>query len=273
MIKNLALDQKIEVPFYPMRRARKKIKDRKCYDFNKHRDAWLIEGYAGMHMPWQTLSNNNPEWSAYRQKRLDTETNGWGFNAGARMAYLFNRNYLVRSGLHYEQIVQPFEHFDPNSMEITIRQRIETINGVQVTVTDTLDVRFGSDYLKTYNRFGMLDIPIEVGMELRSGHSGVNLMAGAAVNVFFWKRGAILSPDTDKPAYFTPRNGDIDVFRANLGLSIGASAQLFHHIKPKVRIFAEPYFRYIVQPVTVGTHPVRQHWGFGGVRVGLTRIL
>jgi hypothetical protein len=92
------------------------------------------------------------------------------------------------------------------------------------------------------------------------------------VNVLFWKRGDILSMN-DQPASFDPSDGELEVFRPRTGLSVSGSVQWFYHLKPRLRVFAEPYFRQVLRPVTLSTQPVEQRYGIGGIRMGLTKIL
>ena len=167
--------------------------------------------------------------------------------------------------------MERFEYADPNYKEVNIRQRSVLINGTWQTVSDT-SVSYGEHYTKTYNRFGMLDIPLQMGLEVRNRRSGVSLQAGASINVLFWKRGSILDM-TEQPASFAPADGEIEVFRPRTGLSISGSVQWFYHLRPRLRVFAEPYFRQVLRPVTIDSHPVEQRYGIGGIRLGLTKIL
>jgi len=270
----LALKQPATDRSFPHARAsvRKKTnKYKNCYDFNTHPNVFLLDVYTGPSLVRKDLRPVSPEESWYRQRRLATERSGWAFNAGLRGTLLLNQHFLIRTGLHYDQVTEVFEYADPNYREVNIRQRSVLVNGVWQTVSDT-SVSYGEHYTKTYNRLGMLDIPLQLGVEVRNRRSGVSLQAGASVNVLFWKRGDILSM-TDEPASFAPKDGELAVFRPRTGLSISGSVQWFYHLKPRLRVFAEPYFRQVLRPVTLDAHPVEQRYGIGGVRLGLTKIM
>ena len=213
-----------------------------------------------------------PDNQPYLAQRRNTERRDWSFSAGLRASLLFDRHFLVRSGFHYDQVNEVFEYIDPNSVEVIIRQTTQIINGQPVTVIDTLGVEYGEHYQKTYNRFGMLDIPLEAGVELRNGRTGLSLNGGLSVNVLFWKRGAILSPIDGQPAYFTPSKGTVDVFRRNVGVSAIGSIQWFCHLRPRLRVFAEPYARVVLRPVNLSSHPVEQRYNMVGLNIGMTRI-
>lgn len=258
-------------PPVPIIRKNKK-ETSNCYDFAQHPNVLLLDAYLGPSLTRKEM-RTGPDNQPYLADRRKTERRDWSFNAGVRASLLLDRHFLFRTGLHYDQINEVFEYIDPNSVEVIIRQTTQIINGQPVTVIDTLGVEYGENYLKTYNRFGMLDIPLELGVELRNGRTGLSLNGGIALNVLFWKRGAILSPIDGRPAYFTPDNGTVDVFRTHAGLSAIGSIQWFCHLRPRLRVFAEPYGRMVLRPVNIPNHPVEQRYGILGLKVGMTRIL
>lgn len=245
---------------------------RKCYDFHSNRQAWLVDAYLGPSWTNQRLRPNDLELDDYIHDRQRTERPDWGFNAGVRASYLFGGNFLVRTGLHYDQYMEQFEHIDPNFIQYNIVITQKLINGQWVSVTDTVGVRYGTDYLKTYNRFALLDIPLQAALELRSGPTGVSLNLGGSINVLFHKRGSMLATN-GKPVSFTPADEQYDVFRTRVGLSLMGSIQWFYHLSPRTRVFVEPYFRHILKPITRPAYPVEQMQGVGGVRFGATHIL
>ncbi len=246
----------------------KKKAPKKCYDFHSNRQAWLFDAYTGPSFVNKTLNTGNPEYKSYVQDRLNTERRDWAFHAGVRASYLFAEHFLVRAGLHYEQFVEQFEYIDPNYIQYNISVTQKFINGAWVTVMDTTDIRYGANYVKTYNRFCLLDIPLQAALELRSGATGVSLNLGGSVNVLFRQNGSMLTTD-GKPADFEHYN----IFQPKVGLSLLGSIQWYYHLTPRTRVFAEPYYRHILEPVNRSAYPVDQSYGIGGVRLGLTRIL
>lgn len=246
-------------------KAKKAVKN--CYDFTKQPSAWLVEAYAGPSLAQRELVTS-PDNRPYLNKRLSSEHRDLAFNAGVRASLMLKGNFLLRTGVQYDQMTEVFEYVDPDWVKTSVVYF--TQNGV--TTVDTI-VEYGEKYQKTYNRFGLLDIPVLVGIELRKGRSGFNINAGMSFNVMFWKRGAILSPDSGAPEWFTPGKGTLEVFRPKAGLSASASIQWFYHLKPRLRVFVEPYFKKVLRPVTVSSHPVEQRYGIGGLRLGVTKIL
>ena len=254
--------------FQPQARH-KKVQPKLCYDFTRHPSAWLIDVYAGPSLAQRTLTSRQDD-EPYLKQRLGTEQRDLAFNAGLRASLLFNRNFLIRTGLHYDHVTEVFEYIDPTSVVTSINQVY--VNGQFIGV-DTV-VTYGESYQKTYNRYGLLDIPLMLGVEMRQGRSGFSINAGISANVLFQKSGSIIDPATQEPARFGS-NGTLsqDVFRTRLGLSAGASIQWYWHLSSHFRVFAEPSFRQVLRPVSVGSHPVEQRYSILGIRFGATKIL
>ena len=269
-----ALDTRLREPVMPSAHPRvsKRKVAKRCYDFHTNRQAWLLDAYVGPSLVRKTLDRGNPEFKDYIADRLRTEHHEIAFNAGVRASYLFAENFIVRSGLHYDQFTEKFEFIDPDFIKYTIEVKQKLINGQLVTVTDTVKVEYGANYVKTYNRFGLLDIPLQAALELRSGPTGISLNLGGSVNILFWKRGSVLDMNGE-PASFSEGKYKHDIFQSRIGLSLLGSIQWYYHIGPKTRLFAEPYYRHILEPVTRPGYPVKQSYGIGGIRFGLTKIL
>jgi hypothetical protein len=252
-----------------------KIKAKKaashCYDFARQPSVWMLEAYLGPSLAQREM-NARPDDRPYLNKRLSTEKRDLAYNVGVRAALMLKGNFLVRAGLNYDQMTEVFEYIDPEYVRTIVANVYDPNTGL--TTLDTVGVEYGEKYLKTYNRFGMLDLPLTAGIELRKGRSGFNINAGMSFNLLFWKRGAILAPQTNEPAWFTPSaDPNLDVFRVRAGMSATASVQWFYHVKPRLRVFVEPSFRKVLRPVTLQNHPVEQRYGIGGLRLGFTRIL
>ncbi len=257
-----------KIPF-----IRKRKDSHNCYDFSQNPNVWLIDAYAGPSFSKKQLDARAPAFESYRQQRSNTESRDFSFNAGIRGSLLFGRHFLIRTGLHYEQMTEVFEYVDPNYIKYLVEITQTIIDNKPVTIIDTIGVDYGENYVKTFNRYGLLDIPVEAGVELRKGRFGLSLNGGLSLNILFWKRGTILTA-AGQPAPFTPgEKNATEVFRPRTGLSVGGSAQLFFHLQPRLRVFAEPYFRQVLKPLTLDNQPVEQHYRVGGVKIGLTKIL
>jgi hypothetical protein len=243
-----------------------------CYDFEKHPNVWFIDIFGGPSFASKELKTDNSDANQhYLQQRLGTEKRDWAFNGGIRGTLLFSQYFMLRTGLQYEQMTEVFQLVKPNSINVNISRHWDAASGVWTT--DTTGVFFGEQYVKVYNRFGMLDIPLQAGVEIRNGRSGFSINAGFTFNVLFWKRGAILT-ENEVARYFTPGSpNSYEIFKSSTGVSAEGSVQWFYHLQPKLRIFAEPYFRQILQPVSIPGYPIGQRYGIAGIRLGLTKIL
>lgn len=261
------LNNTLKHPVPKTARIIRKKKDRKrCYDFNKNTSAWLLDFYAGPSLP-QKLLSTTPDNLPYLNKRLNTERRDWAFNGGVRATYLFKRNFMLRSGLHYDHATEVFDF--PILTRIDYNISYDPVTGKNDTTGQTPVY----DHNKTFNRFGMLEVPLLAGAEVRSGNMGINVNAGMSLNLLFWKRGQIISPTTDKPAWFTPGKEELQLFRTHTGLSFVGSAQCFWHLHPRLRLYAEPYLRQVLKPISVASYPVEQRHRIWGLNLGVTLIV
>lgn len=252
----------------------RKRKDPKyCYDFAQNPNVWMVDAYIGPTFGRQTFRAADPDFDAYAQMRRNTEENGWAFNAGLRGSLLLGRHFIIRTGIQYEQVTTIFEHIDPNYVKYLVEITQTIVDNKPVVVIDTVGVEYGENYVKTYNRFGMIDVPLEIGGEMRRGRVGLSLHAGLSFNALFWKRGTALSSG-GQPLSFTPGEKEaVEIYRTRTGLSAGGSAQLFVHLHPTLRVFAEPYFRKVLKPLTLEDQPVSQRYGNWGIKFGAAKIL
>ncbi len=245
---------------------------KKCYSFGNRSKIWLLDFYGGPTWSVSRWRLTDSELDAYASERRRTESPEGAFNIGARLSYCFHPNFLLRTGLHYDHWVERFEYFDPNVIRYHVVITQKLINGTWTTVADTLGVEYGAEYIKTYNRFGLLDLPVQAGLEWRTGAAGVSLNVGASVNLWFHQRGSFLDT-TGKPVSFTPGSGGREVYCLRVGLSGNYSVQGFYHLTPNLRVFVEPYLRVVFRPVTLPSYPIEQYQSFVGLRVGLSQVV
>ncbi len=245
---------------------------RKCYSFSNKGGVWMLDAYGGPAWSLPEWRIHNSELDTYIAARRRTETPDGAFNAGLRASYFIHPNLALRTGLHYDQWVERFEYFDPDFIRYHVVITQKLINGQWVSAADTVGVEYGSEYRKTYNRFGLLDIPLQISTEWRRGAMGFSLNAGASINILFLKRGHILDT-TGQPVSFTPGSGGLNVYRPRVGWSAGGSVQAFYHVAPRTRLFAEPYFRIVFRPITLPAYSIEQRQSIAGLRVGVSQIL
>ncbi len=245
---------------------------RKCYRFGEKGSTWLIHAYAGPSKALARWRNLDVEMDSYAAARRRTEAPEGAFNAGVRLSCFPHPNIAVRTGLQYDQWIERFEYTNPDFIRYHVVITQKLINGQWVSVADTVGVEYGAEYLRVYNRFGLLNIPVQIGLEWRKGAVGISVNAEASVNLLFHKRGTILDAD-GKPTAFTPGAGGRVVYRTRTGLSIGGSVQGFYHLAPRTRLFAEPYFHSVLRPITLPDYPIEQRQCIAGLRIGISQIL
>jgi hypothetical protein len=239
-----------------------------CYPFKELSRVWMLDAWGGPTLANKRLEVGQPAGGLLIEARRNSEMQDWGFNAGVRASVLSRGRFVARSGLSYEQFAERFVQSSPNAVELIIRQRTEWSDNKWVTVTDTLGLRYGDAYTQTYNRFGLLDIPLEAGMEWRGKRAGLSVHMGLSVNLLFWKSGRMFAdPDQSADiADIAPRP-----FRSRVGWSGLVGIQGFYHLNTRTRIFAEPYFRHIFRPVSDPQYPIVQRYNLMGLRIGMTR--
>lgn len=246
----------------------------RCYNFSKFKNTLMLDGYGGPAYGFMDIRATDSESAAYANKQNEALNSEFAWNTGARATVVFNRFYLARLGLDYTQIHQQFSVVERNdSRTIIVIDSVFDNNNQLVGIELDTTVEYGDRMRKTYNKYGLLDIPVSFGMEFRKGRKGFSVNAGAACNILFWKRGQVLNT-TDEPVWFNASKPNAtDTYRAQAGFSVFGSVQGFYHIRRKVRVFAEPYFQYYLKPLSRDGQPLRYHLNVAGVKVGMSFIL
>lgn len=255
-------------PKPPVRIFKSKKRKPECPSFAEHGTAFFLDIYASPDRAVKFLTNHDTDKPGYLADRRNSEKQGFAWSAGARAGVLLGGKYTLRAGLHYSQVHETFEYFDPLDLKFLVETNPTT------GLPDTLQWIYGESYKKSFNRFGLLDLPVTFGTEIGRGRFGLSLHGGAAINLLFWKRGSVISPENGEPISFTPgaKNGE-NVFVKNTGFSLLAGAQAFWQMNKKTRFFIEPHYRHRLKSVTLPTHPVDQKMGQGGLSFGLTRLI
>jgi hypothetical protein len=250
--------------------APRKRKSKYCYDFTRNTSVWMFDAYFGPSLAQKNLSTS-AEYGTYLKHRLNSEENSLSFNAGLRANFIFNQNMMLRTGAHFERINEVFQFIDPKYTKYSVEIYVDNNGNTRV---DTVGVEFGQNYVKTFNRLSLVDIPVQGAYELRFGRGGVSLNAGLSFNMLFHKRGGVRTIDGESWAPFTPGKPDaIEMFRPRLGMSFMGSVQWFYYIEPRSRVFLETYHRNIFGSVTLLSHPVTQRYNISGLRMGVSRII
>jgi hypothetical protein len=267
-LKNIFIDKK-PTPYLnikPIKPFWRKKNNRNCYDFSSNDAVFMLEAYiAPLLMQKKLDSIPLVTESGLLGKRKSTESSSFAISTGVRGAMIMGP-LVFKAGLNYNQFTEIFRYVDKTSVNVTYYYEI--VNGERVEVKPpTSDV--GKREITTYNRFYALDIPITAGVELRKRRIGLNLNAGVAPNLFFGKRGQILSAEGN----LLKIKGNTDVFKKNIGLSALANAQVFYHYSAQTRFFLEPSYQKILKSVTSNDYSLEQKYQIWGLKLGVARIL
>lgn len=243
----------------------------KCYGFqNSIYKALLLDAYVSPVFAEQKLEAKTANFQNYRDRRAAAEKYSVAEAIGVR-ASLVRGPLVLRGGLEYTQFTEVFDHVVANFSKTTTVTDIIYVNGEPQPRTRTVQ-EFGELREKIYNRFGTLDLPVNLGAEARLGKFGMSLNGGVAANLLFWKKGRVLDPKVSTTDQVSGHTDMAQFFKNNAGLSANASLQAFLKMKNGNRIFVEPYFQKTLKPVSLPTAPLDQRYNFYGCRIGLTKV-
>lgn len=237
-----------------------------CYSFAGGRikydyyvDAFLSPEYA-----IRKLSAKVPEDENYRQERDDTEATLYGLSGGVRLSIVTRRGLALRTGIVYNRILERF------NLEIEGAERI--VHFIPPGTTDTITtIETGTTFVRTFNRYHALDIPLLLGYEIDAGKFNFNINAGAYFNIYARQKGKILS-QSGEPEFITSNNPQrINAFEKDLGISIYGSIGLNYQIRPGLQLLIEPNLRYQLKPITLESYPLEQQYINVGLLLGVRR--
>ncbi len=242
-------------------------KSRHCYNYAANDAIFMADAYIGTGFAQKQWRANTVAGTVQIDRRNSTERQHGAFSGGLRGTLLWKQRLRVSTGLHYDQMVEVFEFTDPFASDMPRRELV--VDGRTVQVIDTNNIQFGTFYQKAYNNYGLLDIPLTLGFEMRRGRFGLSLNGGMSVNLMFWKEGIALNETGERIGL-----QDSDAYRSRAGLSLMGSAQGFFCLRPNWRIFVEPYHRQVLRSVLVNQiGDLQQRYGITGIQVGVTHIL
>lgn len=244
-----------------------------CYKFGKSvRGNFFADLYFGPVYSMQSLSSRDIEVAEYIDRRRATESARMSFDAGLRFGYMTPRGYSLMTGLHYTQVNQIFDYFNPDE------QRIETIITIDTIITpDTIFVSMdtsqvvitGKRIKKTQNRYYTLDIPLLFGYEFVHGNWNLAVNGGPVLNLLFQQKGDIVAVNGDPVNIDSDNPTAYNAYKSSLGLSFYASVQASKRIGNTLYFFAEPHVLYRFKSITVDSYPVDERQHNVGLSVGL----
>ena len=219
-----------------------------------------VEVYAGPDYAFRNLTDTAN--STYLQKRKESTTFTSAFSAGVRYTKVFNNGMSFRTGINYSQINEKFKFAEAN-----IIQKIYIINSNGDTTGSYTAT--GTRYKTTYNKFRTLDIPLTIGYELGNGRLHANFNAGVIVNLYSWQQGDVLDTSYKPVNITTGKTASPYQFKSNIGIGFLGAVSVYYKLTDKWHIFAEPYFRYNLSPVSKSELTFKQKYHTAGIRLGV----
>lgn len=242
-----------------------------CARFSEGRPAVFFALTAGPSLPIRRFSAKDDEHDNYAAQRANTETANLSYETNARLSVVFPWGGAVRSGLSFTHLNEELVYKNSRVRQ-TIITEIYGPNG-EVIGTDTTNVT-DTTILKYHNRYRLLDIPLQLGYEVRYNKITVAANLGASLNVAFNQRGNYLGPQDLLPTRFDSDDPDTTpVYKTKVGLGFHASLGLHYQLNDRLDLMAEPYFRYYPKSFTRDDYPLNQKYVVAGVGFGLRVLL
>jgi hypothetical protein len=255
----------------PIKPFWRKKNNRNCYDFSGKDAVFMLEGYVSPLLVQRSLTANTSVGTEQGliDKRNTTEAKSFAMSSGVRAAAIWGP-FVFRTGINFNQFTEIFTYKNPNWLNVTTH--FGYVDGKLVEIAPPT-VEYGEKYIKSYNRFYFIDVPLIAGVEMRKGRVGVSLNGGISMNAFFGKRGSVLTANDEIIKVKPSKPTDQKIFKSNVGLSALGSVQTFYHYNAKTRLFVEPTFQGILKPVTSANYSLEQRYQMWGLKIGVARIL
>lgn len=240
-----------------------------CARFSEGRPALFLALTAGPVLPMRQFSGRSEEYVEFANQRSSTESVRLSYGGSARLSMVFPWGGAIRSGVSYTQINEQLVY---KNSRVRIITDIYDPNG-NVIGTDTT-YHEGSTALKYNNRHRLIDIPVQLGYEIRYDKITLAANAGLNVNVAYSQKGNYLSSEDLLPTRFDSDDPSAEpVYKTKVGLGWQASLGLHYQLNDRLDLMAEPYLRYYPQSFTRDDYPLRQKYMVGGVGLGLRVLL
>lgn len=237
------------------------------------RNDLYIEVYGSPDYTLRTFSSTSL-YDNYVNERRTVENNRNGFSAGVRIAKNIGEKVLIKGGVNYSQINERLHLINYNEKQLT---QVITIRTVIRAPGDTLFIRdttyfeqTGTRYRTTYNRYRFIDIPVIFSYEFGNPEIlSFSVNAGPVFNITSFYKGSVLDTAYSPVQISTSKGNGPNNWRSNIGVGVFASFSIYKPVGNNLQLFAEPYFRYNLRPVTQSSNFVVQRYSVSGMQLGL----
>lgn len=242
-----------------------------CPSFSRKGRMYLeLAAEAGMFLPLKKLENNASEEGSVYQLRYRNEKTLEGLNAGLYL-HLRKENspVYIKSGISWSRLTERMPLQYSYSRKDTTRGIISiTVSQTGDTVTtiygDIVTERKLSGNKTRHYSLSLWDLPLAVGAEKRFGQWSLGVEAGIMLNLTMKTVGNILATDTS----FAAINLSSADFKNTVGVSYFGGVLLGRDFNRAGRIYLAARMRYIPDPFSSDSNPIRQSYNFFGLNLG-----
>jgi len=205
--------------------------------------------------------NDTPN-SNYMQMRKQSTRFTSAFSFGLRYTKVFNNGLSIRFGANFSQINERFKYAQGNIIQLMyiINATGDTIGSYQSSSTR---------YKTTYNTYRTLDVPVSLGYETSKGRWNINYNAGIIVNAHSWNQGEVLDRTLTPVKIGTNDTQTPYQFKTNIGIGGLGAISFYYNMNDKIKLFAEPYFRYNFSTISKAELTLKQKYHTTGLKLGV----
>ncbi len=133
-----------------------------------------------------------------------TETGEWGISTGLNASLLLKNRWLLSSGLEYHQLGTKFEYKEVENGEVLKENELLKVWIDEIT-NDTIKTLYGDTFVNAtstrhvlhYNKYKLISIPVEVGLQEDTGKLIFGTTLGAVFSINTFQKGRTLNKDTE----------------------------------------------------------------------------
>lgn len=231
-----------------------------CPTFNTNSNLFYLDFYSATDFINRKFSDTVN--SIYLQKRKEGTTITSAFSAGIRFTKLYKSGIAIRGGINFSQINEKFKFTQGNIIQTVYETNAsgDTIGSYQ-----TISTR----YKITHNQYRNIDFPFTLGYEKSFNKWTLNINGGLIFNLFSTYKGDILDKN------FQP----IDInestlekrykLKGNIGIGCTGGLSMYYNITERLKLLAEPYFRYNFSSMNQESTEFNQQYNTLGMRAGI----
>lgn len=206
-----------------------------------------VDLYLSQDLPIAMLSTTSSN-DLYLEMREETESYSYSYSIGGRFGFTFPNGVGVKSGLHISRVNRTFSYDDLDGMDTTMSNVV----------------------LTQQNKYTMVDVPVLFSYE--TGGAGgfyFQYVAGMLFNMTLNTEGQILGENGSVRSFTRGVENQYRIYNTDAGASFFASFGLFYVLSDYVDLYAEPYLRYQLSPLTRNDYPIDEKYSTVGIMTGM----